>query len=120
MFDILVNIDWTPLIEAIIAIAGAALVSICYKYVVPWLRENHQLIAAQIAVEAAEAAFGRYNGEEKWRAALESLKQKGFNINSEEVIAAVKAAWKQLDQKQLTAGEKVVDECEKKSEPQNI
>lgn len=109
MFEILVNIDWTPLIEAIIAIAGTALVAVCVKYVVPWLKENHLLIAAQIAVEAAEAAYGRYNGEAKWKAALEAQKAKGFKIDSESVIAAVKAAWKQLDLKQIAAGEKTIE-----------
>lgn len=109
MLEILVNIDWTPLIEAIIAIAGSALVAICVKYVVPWLQENHLQIAAQIAVEAAEAAYGRYNGEEKWKAAIESQAEKGFQVDSDRVIAAVNAAWKQLDLKQIAAGEKTIE-----------
>ena len=107
MLEILTNIDWTPLLEAIIAIAGTAFVCIVVKYVVPWLKENHLLVAAQIAVEAAEAAYGRYNGEEKWKTALESQAEKGFKVDSDRVVAAVKAAWKQLDLKQIAAGEKV-------------
>ena len=62
--------------------------------------------AAKIAVEAAEAMLGRYLGEDKWAYALNRMKDMGFNIESEVVLDALKAAWKQLDLKQLASGEK--------------
>lgn len=112
--EIIMAIDWTPILVAVITILGGILTGIVVKYVVPWLKENHLLIAAQIVVEAAEAAYGRYNGDQKWAAAMDALKEKGFNVDSAQVIAAVKAAWKQLDLKQIAAGEKDLDIIEEK------
>ena len=114
MNEIMNIIDWTPILEAIIAILGTVLTFAVVKYAVPWLKENHLLIAAQIAVEAAEAAFGRYNGKQKWEAALNELKEKGFNVDSQRVISALSSAWKQLDLAQIASGEKVLDIVEEK------
>ena len=71
----------------------------------PWL-EQHKLEKlmdmlpqlAKIAAMAAEVAWGRGNGAEKWQMALNKLAEYGF--------AALTAAWKQLDLMQLMAGEK--------------
>ena len=77
--------------------------------VVPWLKDKRLFDAAVIAVHAAEALYGRYNGEQKFTEALESLKARGYDINSEKVIEAVRAAWKQLDQAMYLDGEKKVE-----------
>ena len=74
--------------------------------VVPWLRQNNLLDAAKVAVEYAEAVVGRYNGDEKWKLALTLLESKGWNINSTEVITALKAKWQELDLAQVAAGVK--------------
>jgi hypothetical protein len=74
--------------------------------VIPWLKTHHLLELAQTAVNYAEAAIGRFNGEKKLEMALEFLKTKGYDINSEEVLAAVKAAWEGLDLEQIAAGVK--------------
>ena len=84
------------------------------KYLIPWLkttvvlwlRQNNLLDAAKVAVEYAEAVIGRNNGDEKWKLALTLLECKGWNINSTEVITALKAKWQELDLAQVAAGVK--------------
>ena len=71
---------------------------------VPWLKQHSLLEAAKVAVEYAEAIVGRYNGDEKWKLALTLLESKGWNINSTEVITALKAKWQELDLAQVAAG----------------
>ena len=80
------------------------------KYVKPWLVQNNLVTAAEVAVSAAEAIYGRYNGEAKLNEALSQLKDKGFDINAEEVLNAVKAAWLKLNNEQIEAGVKSADE----------
>lgn len=64
--------------------------------VVPWLKTHNLVALAEMAVKYAEAELGRYAGEEKWKLAIALMQVKGFYVNSEEVIAALKAAWKTL------------------------
>lgn len=102
--------DWTPVLVIVIG-AGAGLVSLTIGYLWkfylrPWLQERNLLAAAEAVVYTVEALLGRYCGDDKWKLALEKMRQRGFNVNSESVIDALKAAWKQLDLKQLLAGEK--------------
>lgn len=102
--------DWTPVLVIVIG-AGAGLVSLLIghlwrHYLHPWLKDRNLLVVAETVVYAVEALLGRYCGEDKWNLALEKMHQRGFNVNSEKVIDALKAAWKQLDLKQLLAGEK--------------
>ena len=78
------------------------------KYVKPWLSQRDLTDAAQIVVEAVEALLGRYCGEEKWELALEKMADRGFYTDSQQVIDALKAAWKQLDRAMIAAGEKDV------------
>lgn len=72
--------------------------------IVPWLEDRNMLMLADAAVKYAEAMLGRYNGEEKWNIALDWLSNKGWNIDNESVIAALKAAWYSLNLDQLKAG----------------
>ena len=104
--------DYTQVIIGIIGVLITLLLGLVSKQLIPWLKDKHLYDAAIVAVNAAEAIYGRYNGSQKLKAALESLKQKGFNINSTQVAEAVEAAWKQLDQAMHMSGEKYEDEEE--------
>lgn len=110
--EIAASIDWTALVVAVIGVIGTALSALIgrvwVKYVCPWLEQRDLTDAAKIVVEAVEAIFGRYCGEQKWQAALEKMVERGFNIDSDIVLDALKAAWKQLDMAMIAAGEKDV------------
>lgn len=103
-------IDWTALVVAVIGVIGTAasalLGRVWVKYVRPWLAQRDLTDAAQIVVEAVEALLGRYCGEDKWKLALEKMADRGFYTDSQQVIDALKAAWKQLDMAMIAAGEK--------------
>ena len=103
--SVLKQVDWTQVVVSIIGALAAAmsamLARVWTRYVRPWLEKRDM-----IAVEAAEAMLGRYLGEDKWQYALNRMKEMGFNIQSDVVLDALKAAWKQLDLKQLASGEK--------------
>ena len=53
--------------------------------------------------------YGRYHGDEKLEYALNILKEKGYNINTNIVLDALKAAWKQLDIAMIDAGAKEIE-----------
>ena len=107
-----VSIDWTALVVAMIGVIGTAasalLGRVWVKYVRPWLEKRDLTDAAEIVVDAVEALLGRYCGEEKWRLALEKMEARGFNIDNEVVLDALRAAWHQLDLAMIAAGEKNV------------
>ena len=104
-------IDWTALVVAMIGVIGTAasalLGRVWVKYVKPWLEQRDLTDAAKIVVEAVEALLGRYCGEDKWKLALEKMVERGFYTDSQQVIDALKAAWKQLDMAMIAAGEKI-------------
>lgn len=102
--------NYTQLIIGILGVIVTICISLITKYAVPWLKEKNLFEAAVIAVNAAEAIYGRYHGEEKLVAALEALKEKGYNIDSNAVKNAVQAAWKQLDGAMYANGEKYLPE----------
>ena len=72
----------------------------------PWLKSKKLYDAAVVAVDAAEALYGRYHGEEKLEAALAYMTEKGFKVDSAEVLRAIQAAWKNLDMSMRMVGEK--------------
>lgn len=116
-------IDWTALVVAVIGVIGtlaSALIGrVWVKYVRPWLSQRDLTDAAKIVVEAVEALLGRYCGEDKWKLALQKMADRGFYTDSQQVIDALKAAWKQLDMAMIAAGEKdvyVIGEPEKPPE----
>lgn len=106
--DILTSINWTPLVVAIIGIIGTvALVMLkraLTKYVVPWLDERGLKETAAIVVNAVEAILGRHAGEDKWKMAIEKMKEAGFDVESQLVIDALKAEWYKLDLAMREAG----------------
>ena len=112
MPEVAASIDWTALVVAVIGVIGTALSALLgrvwVKYVKPWLEQRDLTDAAKIVVEAVEALLGRYCGEEKWELALEKMADRGFYTDSQQVIDALKAAWKQLDRAMIAAGEKDV------------
>jgi hypothetical protein len=102
--------DYTQIIIYVIGIIVTIMLGLVSKHLIPWLKEKNLYESAVIAVNAAEALYGRYKGEEKLAAALESLKEKGYNIDSVAVKDAVRAAWKQLDRAMYDSGEKLPQE----------
>ena len=112
MPEVAAPIDWTALVVAVIGVIGtvasALLGHVWVKYVKPWLSQRDLTDAAKIVVEAVEALLGRYCGEDKWKLALEKMADRGFYTDSQQVIDALKAAWKQLDMAMIAAGEKDV------------
>lgn len=123
MPEVAASIDWTALVVAVIGVIGTAVSALLgrvwVKYVKPWLSQRDLTDAAQIVVEAVEALLGRYCGEDKWKLALEKMADRGFYTDSQQVIDAIKGAWKQLDMAMIAAGEKdvyVIGEPEKPPE----
>ena len=114
------SIDWTALVVAVIGVIGTALSALIGRvwvnYVRPWLSQRDLTDAAKIVVEAVEALLGRYCGEDKWKLALEKMAERGFYTDSQQVIDALKAAWKQLDMAMIAAGEKKINEPDKPPE----
>lgn len=106
MAEIFANMNWTPIITGFIAIVLTIISRLTIKYAVPWLKKHNLMQAAEIAVNAAEAIYGRYNGEKKLDAAIEMLKKQGFDVDNMEVIHALKAAWEQLNLAMFEAGVK--------------
>ena len=103
--------DWTPVLVAVItagfAIAGVFIRYAWVHYVGPWLANKGLSEAAKGVVYAVEALLGPKCGEQKWAEALNKMAELGYNVDVQEVIDALKAAWKQLDLQQMIAGEKV-------------
>ena len=98
----------------VLTVLGAVFTWVAKAYIIPWVRDvavpwltQHQLLeAAKEAVEYAEAMLGRLNGEAKLKLALEVLKDKGWDIDSDAVVQAVKAKWLELNLAQVGAGVK--------------
>ena len=105
-----VSIDWTALVVAVIGVIGTAMSAVIarvwVRWVRPWLEKRNLTDAAKIVVEAVEAILGRYCGAEKWKLALEKMEARGFNIDSDVVLDALRAAWRQLDMAMIESGEK--------------
>lgn len=105
-----VAIDWTALVVAVIGTAaaflGACLRQVWVKYVRPWLEQRSLSDAARIVVDAVEALLGRYCGEDKWRMALRKMQERGFNVDEDQVVDALHAAWYQLNQAMILSKEK--------------
>ena len=101
---------YTEIVVSAIGLIVVILSCLITRQLVPWLKEKNLYQAAVVAVNAAEALYGRYHGDEKLNAALESLKAKGFDINSDRVKEALSAAWKELDRAMYADGEKFLPE----------
>ena len=67
-------INWTEIIVGVLGLVISVCVSLLTKQAIPWLKSKNLYEAAVVAVEAAEAIYGRYKGEDKLRAAMDSMK----------------------------------------------
>ena len=97
-------IDFTPLFEALIGLL-AAIVTI---YVIPWIKEKltaEQLAKAravvEIAVYAAEKAFGAGNGKEKLEYAQSVLAAHGVKLDTIKLHAMIDAEIKKMEQSEM-------------------
>lgn len=108
--EAVVAVDWTALVVAVIGTAaaflGACLRQVWVQQVRPWLEQRNLGDAARIVVDAVEALLGRYCGEDKWRMALRKMQERGFNVDEDQVVDALHAAWYQLNQAMILSGEK--------------
>lgn len=101
-------IDLTPIMNAIIAVLAAVVVS----YVVPWIKskktaeETKDLMAwAKIAVSAAQQMFYQLDGEERLEHALNVMREAGFDVDTIEVRNAIEAAVLELHSKMEATNE---------------
>ena len=92
-------IDLTDLIQAVFALLAAL---VTYK-LIPWIRakttdQQQRVLDGVIstAVFAAEQLYGAGNGDKKLTYALDYLKSKGYNIDSQTIKNGVEAAVKAL------------------------
>ena len=107
--------DWTPIFLGFIGLLGTVVSTMAAYAFKRWIKplllkmgldEDRLSVLAQIFVDAAEATYGRYNGDQKLQQVLVWLREYGFNVDSTLVLAAVKAAWKDLDMRQRAYGDK--------------
>lgn len=98
--------DWTQITLLLISLVVSVCVSLITRQLVPWLKDKKLYDAAIVAVDAAEALYGRYHGEEKLQYAIEILKDKGYNVDTAAVMDALRSAWKNLDSAMRLTGEK--------------
>lgn len=93
-------VDFTPLVQAVITLAAAAIT----VFLIPWLKErygNETLEKArhwvQIAVYAAEKLYGAGNGDQKLEYAEAFLAQHKIKLDTSELIALVNAEIKNME-----------------------
>lgn len=86
------NIDLTPVFQAIIALLAAL---VTYK-LIPWIKarttESQQAnirAAVKIAVFAAEQLYGAGNGKKKLQYARDRLREQGFDIDTDTIESIV-------------------------------
>lgn len=110
-----VKFDWTPIFVAAIGLLGSVATALAGYVFVKWIKPflermgfspQHLQTLAGIFVDAAEATYGRGNGDQKLQQVLDWLGGYGFDVDTVVVKAAIKAAWKNLDLRQIAAGEK--------------
>jgi hypothetical protein len=100
--------DWTGLVVWVIGAVStfmAALMSrVWMAYVKPWLDEKNLTATAKIVIDAVESILGRHAGPDKWRLALAKMQARGFDIDSDRVLDALRAAWLLLNMQQIDMG----------------
>ena len=97
-------IDFTPLAEALITLAVAAITA----FLVPWLRKRYgnETLAnvqswVQVAVYAAEKLFGAGRGDEKLAYAEEVLAQHKIKLDTDTLKALINAEIRKLEQAEV-------------------
>lgn len=91
--------DITPIVTAVIGLCAAIITYV----IVPWIKskadaqKQEQLLKwAKIAVAAAEQLYDSTHGREKKIYVLNYLKQKGYDVNTEDIDIAIEAAVNEL------------------------
>lgn len=86
------NIDLTPIFQAVIALLAAL---VTYK-LIPWIKskttaqqQNNLRAMVRVFVFAAEQLYGAGEGKEKLLYVKEQLKKAGFDVDVNEIEAAV-------------------------------
>ena len=87
------NIDLTPIVQAIICLLAAL---VTYK-VIPWITANTDekqqaalMTATSIAIFAAEQLYGAGKGAEKLQYVVDELEKKGFTADIALIEATIK------------------------------
>ena len=87
--------DLTPIINAAVALMAALITA----FVIPWLKrkttaqDREELLRwVEIAVAAAEQLWDSTQGEEKKKAVMAFLREKGFTFSESEIDSAIEAA----------------------------
>lgn len=110
-------IDLTPIVQAVITLA-AALITV---YLIPWLKsrttveqQTYVRMAVQVAVYAAEKAYGAGHGEEKLAYAEQVLARHNVKLETEKLKALIDAEIKNMElfapEEQITVGPAADDE----------
>lgn len=104
MSEMMNMIDLTPLFEALIGLL-AAIVTI---YLIPWIKTrltSDQIAKArmvvEIAVYAAEKAYGPCCGKEKLEYAKQILAAHGVKLDTKRMLAMIDATIKKMEQNEL-------------------
>ena len=104
------NINLQPLFEAAITFIFAILT----RYLVPWIRDKlddqqqqRLLAAVDVAVYAAEKAYGSGEGQKMLKYAEEYLKSLGYDLDPFELCIMIDAAIKHMEQLEQPAEELV-------------
>lgn len=118
-------VDFTPLLQAIITLAAAAIT----VFLIPWLKErygNEALVKArswvQIAVYAAEKMYGAGHGDDKLAYAEQVLAQHKIKLDFYTLKAMVDAEIKKMEQVEgVTVVEpmEMMEEAEEEIEPED-
>lgn len=114
------NINLQPLFEAAITIIFAILT----RYLVPWIRdklddqqEQRLLTAVDVAVYAAEKAYGSGEGQKKLQYAQKYLESQGYDLDPFELCIMIDAAIKHMEQLEIPED---VPEDDPKDEPRSV
>ncbi|MDD2647340.1 MAG: phage holin, LLH family [Eubacteriales bacterium] len=99
------NIDLTPILQAVIAIIAAL---VTYK-LIPWIKarttnEQQAYIKATIKtlVFAAEQIYGAGKGKEKYAYVVNALKDRGFTVDPAAIEAAVNENFSHITDVEIT------------------
>ena len=110
-------IDLTPIIQAAITLAAALITA----YLIPWLRsrttveqQTYIRMAVQVAVYAAEKAYGAGHGEEKLAYAEKVLAKHNVKLDTDKLKALIDAEIKNMEllepEEQIVVGPAAEDE----------
>ena len=102
--ELIKALPWTAILCAIVMIIGSIAKYFVDKHLKPYLKSHGLIEAAAVAVEAAEAMYGRLHGDEKLEYAINALREQGYDVDTKQVKDAIYAAWQNLDIKQIDAG----------------